>query len=125
MRKAMQYRLNPTNDHPRFFQRAEKDLARVQRKLSRCEKDTPLWRQALRAVLPAHQRIANCRRDFAHRVSRLLVDTYQLLVSAKLDMKRLQVDRDLNAWRNILARGLASLGHMALRGPGDYPWKQS
>ena len=164
--------------NPRFFRQDEKALAKAQRKLSRCEKGTPAWHKAKRVVQHIHQRIANRRKDFAHQLSRRLVDTFQVIAledlrpSAMVKLRSLaksiadaawtqlvqytsykaekagrtvvlvdprytsqecsrcgervkkdlsvrahqcprcdlEIDRDLNASLNILARGLACLG---------------
>lgn len=76
--------------NPRFFRRDEKALVKAQRKLSKSEKGTPERRKRKRAVQHIHQRIANCRRDFAHQQARKLVNTYQLIVFEDLDIQGLQ-----------------------------------
>jgi len=71
--------------NPRFFRRDEHELARAQRRLSNAEKGTPERARRLKAVQHIHQRIANRRRDFAHQVSRELVNHYGLLAFEKLN----------------------------------------
>ena len=71
--------------NPRFFRRDEHELARAQRRLSKAEKGTPERARRLKAVQHIHQRIANRRRDFAHQVSRELVNHFGLLAFEKLN----------------------------------------
>lgn len=72
-------------DSPRFFRRDEQELAKAQRKLSKAEKGTPERRKRLRTVEHIHQRIANRRRDFAHKLARKLVNEYQLIAFEDLN----------------------------------------
>lgn len=72
-------------DSPKFFRRDEKELAKAQRKLAKAEKGTPARHKQLRAVQHIHERIANRRRDFAHKLSRNLISEYQLIVFENLN----------------------------------------
>ena len=71
--------------NPRFFRKDEKALAKAQRKLSACDRGSPEWYKAKRVVQHIHQRITNRRKDFAHQLSRSLVDTFQLVVFEELN----------------------------------------
>ena len=73
-------------DNPRFFRQDEKALAKAQRRLSKETKGTPQSRKRKRVINHIHQRIANRRRDFAHKESRKLVNEYQLVAFEKLDI---------------------------------------
>ncbi|MGH2542320.1 MAG: RNA-guided endonuclease InsQ/TnpB family protein, partial [Ardenticatenaceae bacterium] len=72
-------------DNPRFFRHDEKELAQAQRKLSACEKGTPEYHKRKRVVQHIHQRIANRRKDFAHKLSHQLVDTFQVIAFEELN----------------------------------------
>lgn len=74
-------------DNPRFFRKAEDELARVQRKLSQAEKGTPERAKRRKAVSHVHQRIANLRKDFAHKLSRELVNNFGMIAFEKLNTK--------------------------------------
>jgi putative transposase len=67
-------------DHPRFFRKAEKDLARKQQALSRKNRGSHRRDKARKRVAKAHKKIANQRQDFLHKASRQLVDRYQVIV---------------------------------------------
>ena len=67
-------------EHPRHYRRGEKQLARFQQVLSRKKKGSHRRKKAGRAVAKAHRKIARQRRDYLHKASRKLVNTYQVLV---------------------------------------------
>ena len=75
--------------NPRFFRRDEKDLARAQRKLSKEEKGTPERAKRRKAVARIHERIANRRKDFAHQVSRHLVNRFGIILFEDLNITRM------------------------------------
>lgn len=165
-------------DNPRFFRRDEKALAKAQSRRDKMVKGSAERKKASRVVQHIHARIANRRKDFAHKLSRYLVDVFQVVVFEDLNVQGmvknhclaksisdaawnqtiqytiykaecadrlclkvnpaytsqdcstcgdrvkkqlsqrvhscpkcgLQIDRDLNAALNILARGLACIG---------------
>jgi putative transposase len=71
--------------NPRFFRRDEKELAKVQRKLAKAEKGTPERVKRRKAVAHVYQRMANRRKDFAHKLSRSMVNAYGVIALEKLD----------------------------------------
>jgi putative transposase len=71
--------------NPRFFRLDEKELAKAQRKLSKAEKGTPEWAKRRKAVCHIHQRITNRRKDFAHKLSRRLVNEFGIIALEKLN----------------------------------------
>lgn len=73
--------------NPRFFRKDEKELAKAQRKLANAEKGTPERAKRRKAVAHIHQRISNRRSDFAHQLSRHLVNEYSLVVFERLNTK--------------------------------------
>ena len=75
--------------NPRFFREEETELARVQRKLSKAPKGTPERKKALRMVERVHERIANKRYDFAHKVSRYLVNRFGLIAFEDLSIQNM------------------------------------
>ena len=82
-----------TGEHipnPRFFRRDEKTLAKAQRRLSKYTKDTPEYRKQKRVIQHIHQRIANRRKDFAHKLSRCLVNDFQIIAFEDLDIRDMQ-----------------------------------
>ncbi len=75
--------------NPRFFRRDEQELAKAQRKLSRAEQGTAERAKRRKAVQHIHRRIANRRKDFAHKLSRQLVNEYGLIALEKLNGKHM------------------------------------
>jgi len=73
--------------NPRFFVTEENNLAKAHRKLSKAVKGSPEWRKALKVVEHIHERIANKREDFVHKVSLELVRAYDLIVFEDLNIK--------------------------------------
>jgi len=84
-------------ENPRFFRKDEKSLAKAQRKLSTCDKGTPERRKKKRVIQHIHQRIANRRKDFAHKLSRRLINEFQIIAFEDLDIPHMQSDN----WRSM------------------------
>ena len=72
-----------------FFRRDEQELAKSQRKFSKAEKGTPERAKHRKAIQHIHQRIAHRRKDFAHKLSRQLVNNFGLMVFEKLNTKNM------------------------------------
>jgi putative transposase len=79
----------------RFFRSEEKELARVQRKLSKVPKGSFERKRALKVVERAHERIANCRSDFVNKVSRGLVDRFGVIAFEDLDIRNMHQNHNL------------------------------
>jgi len=74
-------------ENPRFFKTEEKALAKAQRKLSKKKNGSLERKKAKKAVAHIHERIVNKRQDFAHKLSRKLIQTYQVIAFEKLNVK--------------------------------------
>lgn len=79
-----------TIENPRFFRKDERGLVKAQRKLSSCPEDPPQYRRCKRAVQHIHQRIKNHRSNFAHQLSRNLVDEFQMIIFEDLNIQNMQ-----------------------------------
>jgi len=89
-------------ENPRFYRRDEADLKRVQ-KLKDAAKNAQQWNENRRrttALAHIHERIANRRADFAHKRSRDLVRTYQVIVFE--DLAPLEMGRSRGMRKSIL-----------------------
>ena len=71
--------------NPRFFRRDEQELAKAQRKLAKAEIGTPERASRRKVVAQVYQRMVNRRKDFAHQLSRSMVNAYGLIVLEKLN----------------------------------------
>jgi putative transposase len=76
-------------ENPRFFRQDEKELAKVQRLLAQAEKGTPARAKRRKAVQHVHQRIANRRKDFSHKLSRQLVGSFGMIAFENLHIKNM------------------------------------
>ena len=82
-------------ENPRFFRSDEKILAKAQRKLSKAKMGTPERKKARKVVTHIHERIANRRLNFAHQISRKLVDRYGMIAFEDLNIKTMQKNHHL------------------------------
>jgi putative transposase len=76
-------------ENPRFFRKSEKKLKRLQRKLSRKQKGSNNRRKAAKKVARHHEKIKAQRQDFAHQLSRNLVNRFGLIAIEALNVKGL------------------------------------
>lgn len=74
-------------DPPQYFRKAEAKLARLQRELARKQKGSHGREQARLKVARQHEKIANQRADFLHKLSRRLVDESQAIYVEALNVK--------------------------------------
>lgn len=77
-------------DNPRFFRTDEAKLAKAQRRLSKAGKGTTDRTKQRKKVIHIHEKITNRRKDFAHKLSRHLVNNYQVIVFEKLNIKQMR-----------------------------------
>ena len=74
-------------ENPRFYRHDEKALAKAQRRLSQCEKNTKKRRKARKVVARIHERIRNRRHNFVHQTARGIVDRFETIAVEKLNVK--------------------------------------
>lgn len=76
-------------DNLKPFRKREKNLKRKQQKLSPKKKGSNRRTKARRIVARVHERIANTRKDFQHKLSRKLVNENQVIIVENLAVKNL------------------------------------
>lgn len=81
--------------NPRFLSRAEKNLKRKQKALSRCQKGSAGRAKARLLVAKAHERLANTRNDFQHKLSRQVVDDSQAVIVETLRARNMMQNGNL------------------------------
>jgi putative transposase len=89
-------------DNPRFYRRDETDLKRVQQRKD-AAKNAQNWPENAKQkgiLAKIHERIANRRSDFAHKASRALVDSYQVIVFE--DLAPMEMGRSRGMRKSIL-----------------------
>lgn len=72
---------------PKYLRRAEKRLKRLQRCVSRRQKGSKGREKARRELAKQHEKVANQRGDFLHKLSRRLVDENQVITVESLHVK--------------------------------------
>lgn len=93
-------------ERQRWFKQDEKDLKRVQRKVSRLPKGSAARRKAVLALNHVHQRIAGRRLNFAHQQSRKLVDFYQIIVFEDLNIAQMS---SAEKGKKAISQGIADV----------------
>ncbi len=73
---------------PKFFRKSENKLAQEQKRLSRKKKGSGKRNKQRIIVSKVHRRIRNQRKDFAHKLSKNLVDNYDLIKFENLQIKK-------------------------------------
>ena len=97
-------------ENPRFFRKEEEILAKARRRLSEVEKGTPEYARRRKVVTRIHERISNKRTDFSHKLSRRLVNEYDIICLEDLNIQDMQNGnwRSMNksisdaAWRKLI-----------------------
>jgi len=91
---------------PKFYRKYEKKLAKHQKRLSRKTKGSANRNKARLKVAKVHNKIANCRLDSHHKLSRKLVDENQVIVFETLNIKSMTRNHCLAKSINDAAWGL-------------------
>ena len=71
----------------------------IQRKISRRKKDGKNYNKAKRWYQIIHERIADKRKDFLHKISRIYANKYDIIFVEKLNARRLE-DKSLDTKQN-------------------------
>lgn len=82
--------------NPRFLKNASANLRRKQKALSRCKKGSKGRAKARLKLAKAHQRLANARADFQHKLSRQLIDENQAIIVETLKVKNMLKNKKLS-----------------------------
>jgi len=74
-------------NYPKFFRNSQEKLAKEQRKLSRMVKGSNNYNKQKVKVAIVHEKIANQRKDFLHKSSRKIANSYDVVCVEDLNMK--------------------------------------
>lgn len=77
---------NPA-DYPKFYRKAEDKLKKAQRKLSKRTKGSKNREKQRLKVAKLHEKIANQRKDFLHKLSRQITNAYTAVAIEDLNMR--------------------------------------
>ncbi len=81
--------MRKSRDNPRCYRRAQRELRRKQRHVSRCIKRFSGWRKAGRLTAKLHRHVFHQRHDFQHKLSRELVNHYGRIAVEDFNVKGL------------------------------------
>ena len=82
-------------DNPKFFVKRQRNLKRKQQKLSKKKKGSQNRKKARLVVAKVHSKIARCREDFLHKLSRKIVNENQVIAVENLNIKGMVKNHNL------------------------------
>ena len=77
-------------DNPRFYEKSEKKLAKLQRELSRKTIGSNRWNKARVKVAKLQKHISNQRNDFLHKLTTNIVKNFDVISIEDLDVKSMR-----------------------------------
>jgi len=96
--------------YPRFYREYEQKLKFLQRKLSRKTVGSQNYKKLKLRIARLHEKIVNCRKDFQHKLSRQIVNQYDVIVVEDINFKGLS--QCLNLGKSIHDIGFGSFRAM-------------
>jgi len=90
-------------EYPRYYRKAEERLKVEQRRLSLMEKGSKNRDKQRKKLARVHERVANCRKDFLHKLSRKLANVYDCICIEDLNMKAMS--KTLNFGKSVCDNG--------------------
>lgn len=82
-------------ENPKYLKRSEKKLRKLQKDLSRCQKGSNNEEKCRIKVARQHEKIANQRKDFLHKLSKQIIDENQVIVLESLKVKNMMGNHKL------------------------------
>jgi putative transposase len=111
-------------DNPRFLRKKEKQLKKAQRKLSKKKKGSANYIKQVQRVRQFHEKVANQRKDFLHKLSYNLTKDFSVIAVENLNIRNMVRNRKLSksisdaGWgrfRNMLAYKCERNGGMLIK----------
>lgn len=81
-------------DNPRFFVNNQRRLKLLQQSLSRKIKGSKNYLKARTKLAKFYEHIANCRKDYLHKISTQLVKEYDIICTETLQVKKMLMEND-------------------------------
>lgn len=76
-------------ENPKYLRKSEKRLRKLQKDLSRCQKGSKNRERCRVKVAKQHEKIANQRKDFLHKLSKRLINENQVICLEDLKVKNM------------------------------------
>ena len=89
--------------YPKYYRNAEKRLKREQRKLSKMQKGSKNRNKQRKKVAILHEKVANQRKDFLHKLSKQIANVYDCVCIENLNMKAMS--QSLNFGKSVHDNG--------------------
>jgi len=111
-------------ENPRFLRKKEKQLKKAQHTLSKRKKGSVNYIKQVQRVRELHEKVANQRRDFLHKLSYRLSKDYSVIVVENLNIRNMVKNKKLSksisdaGWgmfRNMLAYKCAKQGGVLIK----------
>ena len=87
-------------ESPMYYRKSQKKLAREQRKLSHCHRGSRGYERQRKKVARCHEKTRDQRRDYLHKLSRKIADSYDTVSVEDIDMKAMS--RSLNFGKSVM-----------------------
>ncbi|OZU86971.1 transposase, partial [Virgibacillus indicus] len=87
---------NSYHENPRYLRQTEKKLKRAQQKLSHLKRESANYMKQVIKVQKLHDKIANQRRDFLHKLSFNLAKAYSIIAVEDLNIRQLVKNKRLS-----------------------------
>lgn len=116
-------------DTPKTYRQAEKKLKQHQRRVSRRKRGSKRRKKAVRDLARCHEKVANQRRDIAHKTANKLIGEYDLIAYEDLRVKNMLKNHHLaksiqdagwNTFLTILTNKAAEAGRQVVKVPPAY-----
>ena len=83
-------------DNPRWLRQSLAQLRVAQRRVSRRKKGSKRWYKAVRQVARLHEKIANQRNDYWHKITRSMANSHSLIAIEDLNLKFMNRNKHLS-----------------------------
>ncbi|MFD0771982.1 RNA-guided endonuclease InsQ/TnpB family protein [Bacillus sp. CGMCC 1.60114] len=82
--------------NPRFLRQKEKQLKKAQRNLSKKKKGSANYKKQVERIQNLHEKVANQRKDFLHKLSYRLTQMYSVICMENLDIQNMVRNRKVS-----------------------------